>query len=117
MNLLEETIKALGDNGYELNDIAYICSLDGRYHTDYDTFSKLADFDYDDGFGSAKVATDLCIVLDGGSWLERYEYDGSEGWVYKRKPTRTSLCKPILKLTDNEAYWPTVSELNQEVEV
>ena len=41
-------------------------------------------FNYDDGFGSQHLFG--VVWFKDGSWLERYEYDGSEGWVFKRTP-------------------------------
>ena len=29
----------------------------------------------------------IVIVFEDGTWLERGEYDGSEWWEYKQKPT------------------------------
>ena len=41
-------------------------------------------FNYDDGFGSQHLFG--VVWFKDGSWLERYEYDGSESWVFKRPP-------------------------------
>lgn len=41
-------------------------------------------FNYDDGFGSQHLFG--VVWFKDGSWLERTEYDGSEGWVLKRTP-------------------------------
>lgn len=41
-------------------------------------------FNYDDGFGSQHLFS--VVWFKDGSWLEREEYDGSEGWVLKRTP-------------------------------
>lgn len=41
-------------------------------------------FNYDDGFGSQHLFG--VVWFKDGSWLEREEYDGSEGWVLKRTP-------------------------------
>lgn len=50
-----------------------------KYHEDYETFA------YDSGFGCQEVFG--YIVFKDGSWFERHEYDGSEWWEYKEKPT------------------------------
>ena len=42
------------------------------------------DISYDDGFGSQNLFG--VIVFKDNTWLERYEYDGSEGWDYKKCP-------------------------------
>ena len=41
-------------------------------------------FNYDDGFGSQHLFG--VVWFKDGSWLERTEYNGSEGWVFKRTP-------------------------------
>jgi hypothetical protein len=51
---------------------------------DLDEFAEKIDFDYDDGYGQQEVYG--VIKLTDGSWLERYEYDGSEWWELKRVP-------------------------------
>jgi hypothetical protein len=45
--------------------------------------SKL-DFDYDDGFGGQELFG--IVLLEGGAWMERGEYDGSEWWSFKSTP-------------------------------
>ena len=41
-------------------------------------------FNYDDGFGPQELFG--VVWFKDGSWLERYEYDGSEKWILKRTP-------------------------------
>jgi hypothetical protein len=48
------------------------------------TFLEDLRFKYDDGFGSQDLFG--VVWFKDGSWLERYEYDGSECWVLKRTP-------------------------------
>lgn len=43
--------------------------------------------DYDAGYGAAEVP-EITIVFKDGSWLSRWEYDGSEGWRMNKKPRR-----------------------------
>ena len=85
-NLKEETLEELEAHGYSIGDVAWVGSDD--YEIPVDRFWELADVEYDSGFGCQEVATDLMVVLDDGSWLERHEYDGSEWWEYKRTPER-----------------------------
>ena len=85
-NLKEETLEELESHGYSIGDVAWVGSDD--YEIPVDRFWELADVEYDSGFGCQEVATDLMVVLDDGSWLERHEYDGSEWWEYKRTPER-----------------------------
>jgi len=46
---------------------------------------KNLDFDYNEGFGNQVI--DGWISFKDNSWIERWEYDGSEGWCYKECPT------------------------------
>ena len=80
MNLLEETILCLNNNGKVTSDVLWV----GNYElkTNWENFSKIADVEYNEGFGSQEVATDLLIVGKDW-WLERHEYDGSERWEFK----------------------------------
>lgn len=47
-------------------------------------FLEELDFNYNNGFGSQRLFG--VVWFKDGSWLERYEYDGSEEWVLKRTP-------------------------------
>jgi hypothetical protein len=53
------------------------------------TFKKVADAIYDESFGWAEVNTRLKVVGDGW-WLDRWEYDGSEGWAWNEPPLPTN---------------------------
>lgn len=83
-NLKEETLKMLSDCGKTVDDIRWIGGFMGEIPVDQ--FFKVADREYDDGFGSAEVM-DIYIVGDDW-WLERGEYDGSEWWEYKTIPAK-----------------------------
>ena len=50
-------------------------------------------FNYNNGFGSQRLFG--VVWFKDGSWLERYEYDGSEEWVLKRTPD----IPPVLQRT------------------
>jgi hypothetical protein len=82
MNLLEETIDVLKRHGKKPTDVLAVGSFDGKYSCTWAEFKKIANFDYDNGFGSQEISSDLTVIGDGW-WLERYEYDGSETWVFK----------------------------------
>lgn len=56
----------------------------GYSDKEYNNFMDSLDFNYDDGFGGQELFGLVWFVND--SWLERYEYDGAEMWVYKRCP-------------------------------
>jgi hypothetical protein len=85
MNLLDETIIALSENGRSLFAVLWVGTAD--VHFSWDEFVALADTEYDSGFGGTNVADDLLVV--GSDWcLELHEYDGSEWWEYKTLPTK-----------------------------
>lgn len=80
-----------------------------RYEPDYDKkthiwlrFKNHSDFltqivdlqaiNYDNGYGGQELFG--LIVFTNGSWIERYEYDGSEWWEYKETPKRDD-CKQL----------------------
>ncbi|WP_421354963.1 hypothetical protein [Streptococcus suis] len=64
---------------------------------------------YDSGYGSANVATDL-VVVGKNWWLERGEYDGSEWWNYKESPKQVNEVREISQLSGR--LWPTLEKLN-----
>lgn len=118
MNLLEETKEILNENGKKLDDIIWIGS--NKHFVNKETFIKLADVDYDDGYGSPEVATNLLIVGDNW-WLERHEYDGSEWWEFKEiliKPEKELNLKALTieqaeKLNfDVSCGWETLESIN-----
>lgn len=97
INLLEETMEKLHENGKIFDDVRYIVTSKGSYdcymgemYDKYrfipkELFLKIADINYDSGFGCIEIDESLKIVGDDW-WLERHEYDGSEWWVFKTYP-------------------------------
>ena len=51
---------------------------------EYDKFLNSLDFEYDDGFGCQYIYG--IVWLNNEEWLERWEYDGSEGWTLCKYP-------------------------------
>ena len=110
-NLLNETVAALRDAGKLPKDVLWVGTKD--VHTTWDNFKKVADVQYDDGFGSPKVAQDL-IVVGEYWWLERHEYDGSEWWEFKSTPIRpTTMVKlnAVIVGEDDSCGWVNLMEL------
>ena len=103
INLPEETLDEINDFGHNVEDIVFIGSRDGMYSCSWNEFRLMADRAYDDGYGSAEVARDLVVVFKDGSWLERYEYDGSEGWSRKYKPEAKDSPTKITKLFSEDS--------------
>ena len=83
MNLLRETIRELKDNKKKEKDVLWVGNKD--IYITWNEFKKIADIEYDAGYGGQEVATDLLIVGK-DFWLERQEYDGSEWWGFKELP-------------------------------
>ena len=99
MNLLQETIKKLDENGKSLSDVQFVMAGDshGLYEIPLDAFLILSNIDYDNDYGSAEINTSLTVV-GAGWWLERAEYDGSEWWEYKetiKKPKAVYIPKSL----------------------
>jgi len=92
MNLFEETTEVLEKNNKSWDDVEFISTSvrdsSGPRELNLETFLNIAKkTDYDEGFGASEISLNLYVVGEDW-WLERYEYDGSEGWRYKEKPQR-----------------------------
>jgi hypothetical protein len=110
-NLLSETTAKLESIGKAPEDIVHIGNQ--VYSCTWDEFTQLADFDYDSGFGSPEVASDLVILFDDNSWLERGEYDGSEWWRYVKAPPIPSNPKSITRLNrHDDTYLVSLGYIN-----
>ena len=92
-NLWKETICDLAENGKTWDDVIGICCDD--FQITKEQFEKLANREYDNGYGGAEVAQDLMIV-GADFWLERHEYDGSEWWECKQMPNLAE--KPLVSV-------------------
>ena len=121
-NLLEETIKCINANGKTINDILWVGNLKAK--TTWINFSKIADVEYDGGYGSPQVAEDLLIVGK-GFWLERHEYDGSEWWEFKESISEPEDIIELKAVTINQAEklgfdiscgWETLYSINGKVD-
>ena len=61
MNLLEETLNVLSDNGYSPDDILYVTN--GRSFITWSEFEESSrDLNYDNGYGGHEISLDLKIV-------------------------------------------------------
>lgn len=80
MNLWEETVETLKMNGKSWEDVLRIGTREG--YISKELYKKLSkETDYDNGYGSSKIAEDL-MIEGKGFRLVRGEYDGSEWWDY-----------------------------------
>ena len=98
-NLLEETKEKLAVCHKTPKDVLWVGTSDGSEAITWEEFAKIADFDYDDGYGLNEIRLDL-VVVGKDWWLERYEYDGSEWWVYKEHPKLLKNHKELNKLKE-----------------
>jgi len=113
MNLLDETLLCIADSGHSTEDIRFIGSDDGKYVCTWGEFQKLANVDYDNGFGTQHVAQDLIIGFSDGQQMWRHEYDGSEYWNYSRPLPVAKNPKSITSLFAKSG-WETMEEINGE---
>lgn len=117
-NLWEETISFLATYNKSWDDVIAVCG--SNFTIPKELFEKLAkETNYYRGYGHQIVACDLTIAGTNW-WLQRWEYDGSEGWGYL-----TTLIPPevirddITKLADDECishWWSSLASINGEEE-
>jgi hypothetical protein len=117
MNLLQETREAISDSGHAPTDVVFIGSRKSGHSCTWAEYEKLADFEYDDGFGSQKVATDLEIVFSDGATMWRHEYDGSECWMFSSPFAPPKDTRPITRLVGDDSpighnWWASLADLN-----
>ena len=108
MNLLKETLGQLVEEGKTPDDVLWVGNKDHWFS--WAEFAALADQEYDSGYGSPEVATDLLVVGE-NFWLERHEYDGSEWWEFKDLPKKPKTHKVPNKLIGD--LWPKLNEMNK----
>ena len=109
MNLLKETKEVLREHGKTFDDVLWI---GGRGFTiSIEDFKKLADVEYNNGFGAPEVAVDL-VVVGRDWWLERTDYDGAEDWAFKKLPEKPEEERKIKRVVTNSLGWSTLEEMN-----
>ena len=116
MNLLQETIQSIKRSGHEIKDIMFIGSEHSGHSCTWKEFETLADQDYDDGYGAAKVAIDLIIVFKDGAKMWRGEYDGSEWWNFSTPFKMPEETHPIKNLFTNSVGWDELNRINEKKE-
>lgn len=116
MNLLQETLQSLKENGKTSQDVVWVGNQDGHYSITWAEFSAIAEkTTYSSGFGNQEIASDLVIVGENW-WLERHEYDGSEWWEYKELPHVSKSAKSFTKVYDDALSSATLEDINKAVE-
>lgn len=118
MNLLKETKEALRNKGYKWPDD--ILSIQGSDRgISVGLFEKLANVNYDNGYGLQEVAEDLVILMKDGTWFDRGEYDGAEWWRHHRHPEKLEVndegVDRIIK-APRGYFWGTLKDVNTPLE-
>ncbi len=114
-NLLKETERELKGEGYTFDDVASIQGENIRISVE--RFKELANVDYDDGYGSPEVATDLVLIMKDGCWFERVDYDGDEEWAFRKCPQiLENINDAAVKrlTTDGDVGWKTLEKLQED---
>jgi hypothetical protein len=116
MNFLEETLDSIEGSGHAPTDSIFIGSLDSGHSCTWEEFTKLADFDYNSGYGAQKIATDLVIAFSDKTYMTRGEYDGSEWWEYNEPLVLPVERKPLnrLQVREDQVGWESLSTIEQE---
>ena len=84
-NLLKETKRILEQHSKTFDDILFVGDRATHTKMTVKEFLEHANVEYNDGYGSEEINTDL-ILVGKDFWLERGTYDGSEWWEYKSMP-------------------------------
>lgn len=113
-NLLRETIAEIARAKRTTAEIVFIGSPWTGHSCTWDEFTRLADIEYNSGYGGAEVAGDLRVVFNDGGFMAREEYDGSEWWAYHgpalNLPTER---KPIHTLVRGTSYRDSLADINE----
>ena len=115
MNLLSETLRDIKTSGHSVEDIAFIGSEKSGHSCTWQEFKRMADREYDSGFGAPEVAQDLVVVFIDGAKMWRGEYDGSEWWAFSEpfeRPQETLPIKHIFVDDCGQVGWCNLAELN-----
>lgn len=82
MNLKQETLDAMAENGMVIADIAYISNRNLNQIMSVEDFFQLADREYNNSASGNEVNTELLIVFTNGDRLVRGNYDNNEWWEF-----------------------------------
>lgn len=94
-NLWIETICDLEDHGKTFDDVLWIgCP---GFKISKEDFKRLANEEYDSGYGAADVAEDL-IIAGSDFYMTRGEYDGSEWWEWHEQPEEPKETREVTTL-------------------
>lgn len=116
INFLKETMEAIKDCGRNVSDVMFVGSENGKYRMAWEKFEQKADFLYDNGYGAQEIAYDLIVCFKDGSYLDRYEYDGSESWAYHgpKNFKEDDEYEDFNILGGQDYMWETVEDMNEK---
>lgn len=114
MSLLRETINDIKLSGHTLENIIFIGSEKSGHACSWEEFKAIANINYDSGFGSQEIASDLIIVFSDGTKMWRHEYDGSEQWKYSKPFKMPKKLKKLVAVTNN-GMWETLEEIHENI--
>lgn len=114
MNLLKETKEDIASSGHTPDDVVFIGSRASGHQCTWAEFEKLANREYDSGFGAQEVASDLEVVFSDGSTMWRHEYDGSECWHFSKPFVAPEKTLPIrcLFVVPPRVGWETLGDID-----
>jgi len=105
INLLEETKTAILDCKKKIKDISFIGSFNKKKKNlqfcSWKQFEKIANIEYEEGYGGNKISLELVIVFKDETWLKREEYDGLERWKFFSIPTKEGREKGDINIFEN----------------
>lgn len=110
-NFLKETREVIKANNKTTDDVIWVGN--GEYVISWSDFEKIANVDYDSGYGAQEMPTDILIVGKDW-WMEREEYDGAESWSFKTLPKKQEKTKPFKHITIEHCMWMSLADLNDE---
>lgn len=111
-NLLSETWGIMKKHGKKPEDIIFIGSENSGHSCSWREFERLADREYNAGYGSTQVATDLIIIFKDNSRMNRAEYDGCEWWNFQEPFKMPLEQKPISNLF--VGLWESLAECQEK---
>lgn len=113
MNLLQETTAAITQSGHKPEDIIFVGSEQTGHRCNWEEFCKLADVEYDAGYGAPEVATDLIIVFSDGQEMWREDDDGREWWSFSAPFKMPAQSHPIKVLVGG--MWDSLESLEEKL--
>ena len=113
MNFLKETVEAITESKHTSDEIIFIGSEITGHSCNWQEFTEMADFEYDDGFNIQVIPHDLLIVFSDGSKLVRHEYDGSEWWEHRAQFVMPKIKKQIHNLKALDEKWVNLAKINE----